>query len=153
MLRVQRSFAPLLPVLVALSGCPKPSAGPSEKPHPSQVTAATSASGKPVLSKKIADPLPNERIDIPGGSFSVGSRPGDPGRNPELEPRQTSIELGPFQIDRLPYPNDGKSPPLTSVSRDEAKRSCSERGERLCTELEWERACKGPSSSDYATGP
>ena len=90
------------------------------------------------------EPLPNERVEIPGGSFNVGSRPGDPGRNPELEPRLTSIELGPFQIDRLPYPNDGKSPPLTGVSRDEAKRRCAERGERLCTELEWERACKGP---------
>ncbi len=91
-------------------------------------------------------------MDIPGGSFNVGSRPGDPGRNPELEPRETSIELGPFQIDRLPYPNDGKSPPLTGVTRDDAKRSCAEHGERLCTELEWERACKGTTSSDYATG-
>ncbi len=82
----------------------------------------------------------------------MGSRPGDVGRNPELEPRQSSIELGPFQIDRLPYPNDGKSPPLTSVTRDEAKRACAERGERLCTELEWERACKGPESLPYAAG-
>ncbi|HEY5374569.1 MAG TPA: SUMF1/EgtB/PvdO family nonheme iron enzyme, partial [Polyangiaceae bacterium] len=65
---------------------------------------------------------------------------------------QSSIELGPFQIDRLPYPNDGKSPPLTSVTREDAKRNCAERGERLCTELEWERACKGPASLDYATG-
>jgi len=38
------------------------------------------------------------------------------------------------------------------VTRDEAKRACAERGERLCTELEWERACKGPKSTTYAGG-
>jgi hypothetical protein len=114
--------------------------------------ASASAASAVPPARKVPEPLPNERVEIPGGSFKVGSRPGDPGRNPELEPRLTSIELGPFQIDRLPYPNDGKSPPLTGVSRDEAKRHCAERGARLCTELEWERACKGPTSTDYATG-
>ncbi|MEP7050950.1 MAG: SUMF1/EgtB/PvdO family nonheme iron enzyme [Pseudomonadota bacterium] len=132
---------------LALNACPKPRTGSPEKAQPSAVAPSSTAAAP-----KVAEPLPNERVDIPGGSFNVGSRPGDPGRNPELEPRQTSIELGPFQIDRLPYPNDGKSPPLTQVTRDEAKRDCAERGERLCTELEWERACKGPTSSDYATG-
>jgi len=149
--RAHRSFA-LLPALGALLGCPQPHADPTQK-QPAQAKGpdgATSALAK--SPRKVPEPLPNERVEIPGGSFNVGSRPGDPGRNPELEPRQTSIELGPFQIDRLPYPNDGKSPPLTGVSRDEAKRNCSERGERLCTELEWERACKGPPSHDHATG-
>jgi hypothetical protein len=144
--RFRRSFVALLPALGALVGCQKPQADPAQKP-PAQ--ASTNA---PPKARTVPEPLPNERVEIPGGSFKVGSRPGDAGRNPELEPRLTSIELGPFQIDRLPYPNDGKSPPLTGVSRDEAKRHCAERGERLCTELEWERACKGPTSSDYATG-
>jgi Sulfatase-modifying factor enzyme 1 len=132
---------------LALGACNEPHASLLETTQPAASVAAA-ASAAP----KVAEPLPNERVDIPGGSFNVGSRPGDPGRNPELEPRQSSIELGPFQIDRLPYPNDGKIPPLTSVTRDEAKRWCAERGERLCTELEWERACKGPASTDYAAG-
>lgn len=145
MLRV-RSFSLFL-LALALNACPKRRTNASERALPSALSSS-SATAAP----KVAEPLPNERVDIPGGSFNVGSRPGDPGRNPELEPRQSSIELGPFQIDRLPYPNDGKSPPLTSVTREEAKRDCAERGERLCTELEWERACKGPASADYATG-
>jgi hypothetical protein len=29
---------------------------------------------------------------------------------------------------------------------------CAERGARLCTELEWERTCKGPNSDPYSTG-
>ncbi len=31
-------------------------------------------------------------------------------------------------------------------------RMCAERGARLCTELEWERACKGPENLTYSTG-
>lgn len=62
------------------------------------------------------------------------------------------MELGGFEIDRLPYPNDPAHPPLTNVTREEAGARCAERGARLCTELEWERACKGPQSEPYATG-
>jgi hypothetical protein len=39
-----------------------------------------------------------------------------------------------------------------SVTREAAERSCAEQGTRLCTELEWERACKGPQSRLFATG-
>jgi hypothetical protein len=142
-------FALALAVAVALPACPKPRSDASPQPKSSAASTQPSADAP---RPKVAEPLANERVDIPGGSFSVGSRPGDPGRNPELEPRQTSIELGPFQIDRLPFPNDPKIPPQTNVTRDEAKRACAEHGERLCTELEWERACKGPNSTPYASG-
>jgi len=148
--RVRRAFFALLPALAALAGCPHSRSNSEQKSSP--VSSALNAPSPVPPAAKVPEPLPNERVEIPGGTFNVGSRPGDSGRNPELEPRLTSIELGPFQIDRLPYPNDGKSPPLTGVSRDDAKRHCAERGERLCTELEWERACKGPTSTDYATG-
>ncbi|HEY4160038.1 MAG TPA: SUMF1/EgtB/PvdO family nonheme iron enzyme [Polyangiaceae bacterium] len=139
----------LLALMIALPACAKSHPDAMLKPASS---ARASASGREAPRPKVAEPLANERVDVPGGSFSVGSRPGDPGRNPELEPRQSSIELGPFQIDRLAYPNDPKLPPKTNVTREEAKRACSERGERLCTELEWERACKGPASTMYASG-
>ena len=92
MFRAHRSFA-LLPALGALLGCPQPHADPTQK-QPAQAKGpdgATSALAK--SPRKVPEPLPNERVEIPGGSFNVGSRPGDPGRNPELEPRQTAIEL------------------------------------------------------------
>jgi hypothetical protein len=98
------------------------------------------------------EPLADESVEIPAGAFHAGSQPGEPGRRPEIEPRSSEIELGAFQIDRLPYPNDPKLPPKTGVTRDEAKRLCAERGARLCTELEWERACKGPASDRFPTG-
>lgn len=150
MFRRRRSLVALLPALGVLVGCKQPHATPDAKPSSASSVGSAALAASPL--PKVAEPLPNERVEIPGGTFDVGSRPGDPGRNPELEPRLTTVELGPFQIDRLPYPNDGKSPPRTGVSRDDAKRLCAERGQRLCTELEWERACKGPASADYATG-
>jgi len=139
----------LLAIAVGLPACPKPRSERTTEPAHALPQGSASAE---IARPKLPEPLPNERVDIPGGSFKVGSRPGDPGRNPELEPRQSSIELGPFQIDRLPYPNDPKLPPLTNVTREEAKRACAEHGERLCTELEWERACKGPASTTYGSG-
>lgn len=82
----------------------------------------------------------------------MGSKPGTPGRQPQLEPGAYPVELGGFEIDRLPFPNDPARPTLTGVSRDEAQRLCASSGSRLCTELEWERACKGPENNVYSTG-
>ena len=93
-----------------------------------------------------------ERVSLPTGAFRAGSEPGEPGRVPEIEPRLQDVELGGYEVDRLPYPNDPKKPPLVNVGRDEAERLCTERGERLCTELEWERACKGPTGDRYPSG-
>jgi hypothetical protein len=57
-----------------------------------------------------------------------------------------------FYIDALPYPNEAGAIATTNVSRDEAAALCTARGKRLCTELEWERACKGPSNTIYEDG-
>ena len=96
-------------------------------PAPSASGAPKSPASAAVRAPKEA-PLSGERIEIPGRAFFAGSVPGDPGRVPELEPRRRKVELGPYQIDRLPYPNDPALPPLTSVSREDAKRLCAERG-------------------------
>lgn len=111
--------------------------------------AATSASA---LERPVAAPLAGERVDIPAGAFRVGSRPGEAGRRPEIEQRSDTVELGPFRIDRLPYPNDPAEPPLVNIAREEAQQKCEQRGTRLCTELEWERACRGPDSRLFSIG-
>jgi len=130
--------------------------GCREEPKTAAPTAAPSSvtSAKPAASTRRPRhaPLANERVDIPGGKFVAGSIPGDPGRVPEVEPRRYEVELGPFQIDKLPFPNDPTQPAQTGVSREEALRLCRDRGARLCTELEWERACKGPDSDPFASG-
>lgn len=147
---VQRLLSKGLFCWLLLTACARkpggaaPAASASAPPPPSPASASARAPKQA--------PLSNERVEIPTGAFMAGSVPGEPGRQPELEPRLSRIELGGFQIDRLPYPNDPEKPPLRNVSFEDAKRLCAERGARLCSELEWERACKGPDSDPYPSG-
>jgi hypothetical protein len=92
----------------------------------------------------------SERVEIPSGTFHAGSLPGDKGRDPVLEPAELEIKLGGFTMDRYLYPNDPQKPPMTGISRTKAAELCEQAGGRLCTELEWERACKGPDETPYA---
>ncbi|HKQ71151.1 MAG TPA: SUMF1/EgtB/PvdO family nonheme iron enzyme, partial [Polyangiaceae bacterium] len=93
-----------------------------------------------------------ERVRIPAGRFVAGSQSGDEGRDPKLEPNSLVVDLAGYEIDRLPYPNDPKEPPRTDATLKDAAKLCAERGERLCSELEWEYACKGPAGDPFATG-
>lgn len=95
----------------------------------------------------------NETLAIPAGRFFAGSVPGDDGRDPTIEPVSTPYDLPAFSIDALPYPGKPGEPPTTGVSQAEAAKLCAERGARLCTELEWERACRGPNGDLFAAGP
>jgi hypothetical protein len=131
-----------------VAACSRHQPGPSPSP-------SAKGSSRPILAPARAPkhaPLAEEKSEIPAGAFFAGSVPGDAGRVPELEPRRFKLELGAFQIDRLPYPNDPKQPPLLGVTRAEARQRCADRGARLCSELEWERACKGPDSDEFASG-
>jgi hypothetical protein len=91
------------------------------------------------------------RVLVPEGSFSSGTEPGRFDRRPELEPRTTRTALGPFEIDTEPY-LDGDGRTLLGIGREQAAERCADRGGRLCTELEWERACKGPGSHPFPSG-
>jgi hypothetical protein len=91
------------------------------------------------------------RIAIPGGAFASGTEPGRFEREPELEPRLARTALGPFEIDAQPYPG-GTAAPLLGLGREQALARCAERGGRLCSELEWERACKGPDQHPFPSG-
>ena len=58
-----------------------------------------------------------------------------------------------FFVDRYEYPNRPGQPPRVDVSFGEAAQLCSERGKRLCTEREWETACRGSADVTYGYGP
>ncbi len=138
-----------LALIVAACGCHgKP--GSSDKASgltPSAQPGASATPHRPKVEAKAGD-----RAEIPAGTLRSGSTPGDAGRVPELEAKNQEVELGPYGIDRLPYPNDPALPPLLGKGRDEARRLCAERSARLCTELEWERACKGPDQEPFPSG-
>ncbi len=147
-----------------LAGCSKkPESAPSEGDAAAPVAIAPQ--GKVLEAAENEDPdaggtarkaasgaKAKERVEIPAGSFVAGSTPGDKGRDPVLEPALLEVELGGFSIDKLPYPNDPAAPPMTGVSRSRATELCQQAGGRLCTELEWERACKGAEGQAYAGG-
>lgn len=121
--------------------------------EPGQPSSATVATGSIATDSAEPDPAPlPSRVLVESGKFEAGTEPGAFNRIPELEPALRRVELGSYQIDVLPHPNTPGSAPTWVESVEEAARLCDERGARLCTELEWERACKGPDSTPFSTG-
>ncbi len=88
-------------------------------------------------------------IAIPAGVVLAGSLPGIAGRHATYEADLVPVEVPAFEIDRLPYPNDPAEPAQLGASRPEAAAMCAARGQRLCSELEWERACKADTALDW----
>jgi hypothetical protein len=91
-------------------------------------------------------------VSIPASTLLAGSATGAPGRDPATETDLVSVTLGAFEIDRYPYPGRKGEPPRTNVTLAEARSLCEAGGKRLCTELEWEEACKGPAGAVYPYG-
>jgi hypothetical protein len=89
---------------------------------------------------------------IPPGTLRAGSPLDEVPRLSDVELPGTEIPLGGFYIDVLPWPDEASAIPTMNVSRDEAERLCESKGKRLCSELEWERACKGPDNLRYEYG-
>jgi hypothetical protein len=54
----------------------------------------------------------------------------------------STIEKGKFCIDTYEWPDKKGEIPRLGVTYDEAVKSCSETGKHLCTEREWETACR-----------
>jgi hypothetical protein len=134
------------------SAAPDAGAGPVAIAPKGKVLEAAENEDGGAASPRTARAAASDRVDVPSGSFEAGSTPGDKGRDPVLEPANLQVDLGAFTIDRYLYPNDPKKPAQTGVSRARAAELCERAGGRLCTELEWERACKGPSGDAYAGG-
>jgi formylglycine-generating enzyme required for sulfatase activity len=108
---------------------------------------------EPVLPKPdFSLPGANQMISVPAGTLLVGSPVQDTLRVNYAEQDLAPVEITPFEMDALPYPNDPSRPFLTNVTKSEAERSCAEEGKRLCTELEWEWACKSSDNRRYPSG-
>jgi hypothetical protein len=97
-------------------------------------------------------PAAGQTISAPAGTLLRGSAPQDVLRDQFAENDSVPTEVAAFEIDALPYPNDPARPFLTGVSKLEAEALCAEQGKRLCTEVEWEWACRGADNRRYPTG-
>lgn len=136
--------------LALASGCCKKATDSSDSSGPavaSSTTTPTTGDASPA-SAQGAGPV----VQVAAGTLVAGTQCQQVPRITNEELEGVRLEMGAFDIDAYPYPNDPSKPPMTNVSRDEAERLCIARGRRLCTELEWERACKGPSSYTYPYG-
>jgi serine/threonine protein kinase/formylglycine-generating enzyme required for sulfatase activity len=121
---------------------------PEPKPEPSTPEPAARPDAVVALASG-ACPAGMARIDA--GSFTFGSSGSDPMRNfGEID--AASVEARAFCIDYYEAPNGKDKLPTTGVSWQTAKSACDRAGKRLCTEVEWERACKGPSSLRFPYG-
>ncbi len=89
---------------------------------------------------------------VPSGDLKAGTAKGKTPRLADEEMPGVTVPMNGFFIDVLPFPNEQGAIPTTNINRDEATRLCGTKGKRLCTELEWERACKGPDNTTYAYG-
>jgi formylglycine-generating enzyme required for sulfatase activity len=96
---------------------------------------------------------------IPEGPFVMGRLHREtPKTSSSSEPLASERTLPSFYIDRFEHPNvqkgpDGSAPkPTLRYTWEDAEAVCKEQGKRLCTEEEWEKACKGPDNYIYAYG-
>jgi len=103
----------------------------------------------------VAEPEPTPRpgmVWIPGGVLIAGTPPDKLPRVADEEMAGEQVVMRGFYIDVFPYPNEAGAIPTTNVTHADARALCEAQGKRLCTELEWERACKGPSNTMYEYG-
>ncbi len=103
----------------------------------------------------VYQPQPEPRpgmVWIPPGVLIAGTPPDRIPRVPDEEMAGEQVVMRGFYIDTFPYPNEVGAIPTTNLSQPEALAICEQQGKRLCTELEWERACKGPGNTSYEYG-
>lgn len=90
---------------------------------------------------------------IPAGSFIRGRMNAESGAVAQpTEPLAVEEKVGPFYIDIFEHPNQKGGFPETNMTWAQADAACKAEGKRLCTAVEWERACKGQESSIYSYG-
>ncbi|RMG13654.1 MAG: formylglycine-generating enzyme family protein, partial [Deltaproteobacteria bacterium] len=118
--------------------------------------AASNQASGPVLAMNTRAPpaepqdvrCPRGMVYIPAGPFPLGSAVNDPMRN-FAEKRLQRVNVDGFCIDRFEY---GGVRPSVNVTWFKARELCERRGKRLCTEEEWEKACKGPKGLRFPYG-
>lgn len=141
-----------LPVLFAL-GCKTAEhhegGGTLVLPSSSAVSSARRSS----IALPVPPPAPRRgMVWIPSGPLVAGTPPGQLPRLADQEMPGEQVILKGFYIDIYPYPNEEGAIPLTNVTHGAAAKLCAEQEKRLCGELEWERACKGPDNTTFEYG-
>ncbi|MBI4509150.1 MAG: SUMF1/EgtB/PvdO family nonheme iron enzyme [Deltaproteobacteria bacterium] len=139
---------------------------------------ALAAAGLAVVRSSAFEPSPSSTLPGQASAVSIGSAPEGPVRSgvPSMPsasppvaakapsdsvvvslkgtcPEKARLVPGSprFCIDMFEAPGQGHLP-LANVTLDEAREACSKAQKRLCTEEEWERACRGEEGASYPYG-
>jgi len=88
---------------------------------------------------------------IPAGKFKSGSLKSDSDRYDD-EAENKEVYLDEYCIDIYEFPNKKGAKPLVKQEWFGGKDSCEKAGKSLCSEKQWEKACKGPSGTAYTYG-
>lgn len=62
------------------------------------------------------------------------------------------VRVGAVFIDRYEHPNRAGAQPTTEVDWEDAVKLCEQAGKHLCSEAEWERACRGAAGLAWPWG-
>jgi formylglycine-generating enzyme len=101
----------------------------------------------------LAEPEPQPgMVWVPPGVLIAGTPPDKLPRIADEEMAGEQVVMHGFYIDIFPYPNEVGAIPTTNISQADARELCENQNKRLCTELELERACKGPENTTYEYG-
>jgi serine/threonine protein kinase/formylglycine-generating enzyme required for sulfatase activity len=88
---------------------------------------------------------------VRAGTFRMGT-PGsdDLGNFGDRPERRVSVHS--YCIDAYEYPNHADGKPQVGTNFSGAETACASQGKRLCSEEEWEKACKGPDNLRFPYG-
>jgi len=134
-----KSVVAELPIRPANPSVPNPVAIPANPPNPVATTPAPAA--HPIVTHPDL-PSPAPRPDPPPASPPAIASSACPAGMVELRPH--------LCIDA--YESPGTGLPRAGVSFADASQACTSRGGRLCSDLEWEHACRGHGGASYPYG-
>lgn len=149
--RVHRAPSPAAraPVVVTPTTQAAPTAVPAPPPPIHRASRKTPVPAKTVAAVPVG--CPSGMALVPAGGFPFGADVADPDRNPLMEKTARDAAVPAFCMDEFEFPNRSGTAPKTAVAWGEANAACVAVGKRLCTEKEWEKACKGPVPARYSS--
>ncbi len=141
----------------AVTPPPPPPLPPQPVPQPvSAMATPQPVAPQPVAPTAVSVPAngstcPPGMVFVEAGGFEMGSRASDPQRGfGELAAQKQTLDA--YCVDIYEYPNQRGKAPLVGQTWNKAKKACEKSGKRLCSEAEWEKACKGAGSASYPFG-